>query len=380
VKRSLLYLSFFVVLSGIIGTLAARDPGLILIQYDGAMLQTSLWIMLIMLAVFALVIYWMVRLRYTVLGATASFANWGSERQRSKANRLTSRGLIYYLEGNFERAEKFLISGAKFHESATVNYIAAAKTAEARGDFEAREAYLRQAISLDSSVLQAVAKASAEMASERGDWQDCIDYLSESHDNPSTLALKKDALIHLGAWSALALLIPQLRKLGQDASLDELEKQILMHQLSEAGLDNQALLKLYKKGSDTVRRDEEIILTLCGAISNEKEIEITLRNELKRLWRGALVEAYGSVGNETLALRLKTAEGWQKSHADDPALQHCLGRLYEASGDREKAKKAYVSSLENGNNTGASRHLANLLAFDGDFEKSNKYLRLALGG
>jgi hypothetical protein len=52
--------------------------------------------------------------------------------------------------------------------------------------------------------------------------------------------------------------------------------------------------------------------------------------------------------------------------------------LYEASGEREKAKQLYESSVEGGNLTGASHALANLLAFDGDFEKSNEYLRLAL--
>ncbi len=378
-RRSLLYLLFIVVLAGLVGTFTARDPGYVLISYNGAMLQTSLWIMLLLLSLFAFFVYGIVRLTNTLRDATASFTNWGSARQRNKANRLTSKGLIYFLEGNFERAEKFLISGASEHESSTVNYIAAAKTADARGDGEAREAYLRQAISLDSSAQQAVAKASAEMATIRGDWQACIDHLSESQDNASTLALKKDALLHLGSWTALATLIPQLRKLGQDTSLNDLEKEVVVHQLNEEGLDDQVLLKIYKKGSDIVRRDEEIILTLCGVISKEKEIEITLRNEIKRLWRGTLVEAYGSIGSETLALRLKTAKDWQKSHADDPALQHCLGRLYEASGDLEMAKKAYESSIENGNKSSASRHLANLLAFDGDFEKSNKYLRLALG-
>ena len=377
-KRTLFYLLIVVVFAGWIGTLVARDPGYVLISYDGATLQTGLWVMLAMLCVLALAIYVFVRLSNTLRGVTGRLKNWGGDRKRLKASQLTTQGLIYFQEGNFERAEKFLLSGAKNHESPAINYIAAAKTADVRGDSEAREAYLRLATSLNSGAQQAVAKASAEMALARGEWQACIDHLAGSKDNLSVLMLKKDALFQLEQWDVLALLIPQLRKLGRDSTLDGLEKQILLHRLGEEALGDQQRLAIFRKGPESLRQDEQVILALCDVIQSEKESESALRNALKKSWRAALVEAYGSLGKETLQLRLKTAEGWQKSHPDEPALQHCLGQLYEASGDRDKAKKAYEKSIENGNTTNASQHLANLLAFDGDFKKSNEYLRLAL--
>ena len=291
---------------------------------------------------------------------------------------MTTRGLIYLQEGEFERAEKFLISGATNHESPVINYIGAAKAAETRGDSEQREAYLRQALTTEDSAKQAVAIASAEMAMGRDDWQSCIKHLREVKDNLSTLILKREAFLHLEDWQALQKLIPQLRIQRNEASVDQLEKQVVLKLIEKVDASDEELSASFKNSSESIRQDETVILEFCRAISNEKEAETTLRKALKNSWSDKMVEAYGSLGDETLKQRLKTAEGWLKNHEDSASLQLCLGRLYEASGEREKAKQLYESSVEGGNLTGASHALANLLAFDGDFEKSNEYLRLAL--
>ncbi len=377
-KRSLLTLLMVAIVAGWVGTLIARDAGYVLISYNGATLQTGLWVMLAIVVVTGLLIYSLLKFAIGLRGASGRFKNWGSERRRIKAAQLTTRGLIYLQEGEFERAEKFLISGATNHESPVINYIGAAKAAEARGDSEQREAYLRQALATEDSAKQAVAIASAEMAMGRDDWQSCIKHLREVKDNLSTLILKREAFLHLEDWQALQKLIPQLRKQRNGASVDQLEKQVVLKLIEKVDASDQELSASFKNSSESIRQDETVILEFCRAISNEKEAETTLRKALKNSWSDKMVEAYGSLGDETLKQRLKTAEGWLKNHEDSASLQLCLGRLYEASGEREKAKQLYESSVEGGNLTGASHALANLLAFDGDFEKSNEYLRLAL--
>ena len=153
---------------------------------------------------------------------------------------------------------------------------------------------------------------------------------------------------------------------------------MILNRLVADGGNDDELVSSFKKTSAAVRSDEEVVLAFCTAIQNEKEAEATARNFIKGSFSGPLVEAYGSLGAETLKRRIKTAEGWEKSHEGNASVSLCLGRLYEASEEREKAKQAYEKSIEGGNTTGASQQLANLLAFDGDFEKSNEYLRIAL--
>ena len=117
---------------------------------------------------------------------------------------------------------------------------------------------------------------------------------------------------------------------------------------------------------------------MTSSRKSETEAEAAIRSVLKHGWYPALVSLYGGLGRETLPRRLKTAEGWQKSHPDDPAVQLCLGELYEASGDKEKALSAYQRSVDLNNSPAANKHLGRLLAFEGNYKKSNEYLIQAL--
>ncbi|HJP51542.1 MAG TPA: heme biosynthesis HemY N-terminal domain-containing protein, partial [Pseudomonadales bacterium] len=103
-KRSLLTLLMVAIVAGWVGTLIARDAGYVLISYNGATLQTGLWVMLAIVVVTGLLIYSLLKFAIGLRGASGRFKNWGSERRRIKAAQLTTRGLIYLQEGEFERA------------------------------------------------------------------------------------------------------------------------------------------------------------------------------------------------------------------------------------------------------------------------------------
>ena len=60
-KRSLIILLVVIVLAGYLGTLIARDPGYVLVTYDGYSLQTSLWVLLGLLTGLSLGVYLLVR-------------------------------------------------------------------------------------------------------------------------------------------------------------------------------------------------------------------------------------------------------------------------------------------------------------------------------
>ena len=87
---------------------------------------------------------------------------------------------------------------------------------------------------------------------------------------------------------------------------------------------------------------------------------------------------YGQSAKDMLAKRIKTAEGWQKDHPDNWALNACLGQLYDANGEKDRAKVAYNKSLQMHPSVLAHERLAKLLAFDGEYAKSSEHLRQAL--
>lgn len=378
-KRGLIYVLIAVALAGIVGTLMSRDPGYVLVSYDGSTLQTSLWVAVTLMVVTVLSIYYLMQFLKFVARSTGYFQSWREERQRSRWSNLTGKGLTLLQEGSFERAEKFLVSGVGTALNPAVNYIYAAKAADAQGKAEERERYLREALEADSDAGEAVALASGEMAVDRGDWRAAIEYLDQANQNDVVIRLKSRAFLALRDWQAMLDLMPQLRRVIKDGDeLFELQKRVATERLSAPGTTDDSLAIIYKKLPDAVRNDKDVLYLYCSSISSEKDAEVAIRGALKQNWNPELVTLYGSLGSQDAGKRLKTAQGWLKSHADDAALHLCLGILFEATGDKENARNAYQKSVDLNNTSAASANLGRLFAFDGDYKKSSEYLIQAI--
>lgn len=378
-KRSLIYLLVAVVIAGILGTLVARDPGYVLVSYGGFSMQTSLWVMLALMAALVAALYYGLRLFNIVGQSMSAWRTWRVNRAAGRAAKLTARGLLYFQQGEFERAERFLQSGAARSEGAAINFIYAARAADAQGKPEQREAYLRRAREADSDAGQAVAIATAEMAVGHREYQKALDALEEVNDNPSVNRLKSHALLETRNWQALSELMPALQKSGMGSDeIQALQKRVAIERLTAQSTTNDALSAIYRKLPAEIQQDADVALAYCRAFTNETEAEAAVRAVLKQSWHPEVVALYGGLGRETLARRIKTAEAWQKQHPDDAALQLCLGQLYEANGDKERALAAYQRSIDLNQLPDASKHLGRLLAFEGDYRKSNEYLIRAL--
>jgi HemY protein len=375
-KRSILVLLIVVVLAGWLGTLISRDPGYVLVSYDGASLQTSLWVALGLLGVTIGLVYYGLRMFRIMTGSGGQLRNWRDGRDKSRAYESTAKGFKFFLEGDFKRAEKFLLSGSQNNNSPAINYLLAARAANSLGNNERRESYLRQAVDADSAINQAAGLTSAKMSAARGEWVKCLDSLSSLKTNDSIVFLKKEALFELGDWQGLHELLPALKKILDKKSFHTFEKEVALARFSEEGHQN--LKVIYKGLSGEMKKDSEVVLAYCGTMKNEADTEAVLRQAIKGNWQPELLEHYGKLGPETLDKRLKQAESWHKSHSDDAALQLCLGILYEASGDRNKARDAFEKSINLQSSREANVHLAGLLSFDGDYARSNDHLKSAL--
>ncbi len=97
-KRSLLAILLVVIAAGWLGTLIARDPGYVLVSYSGNSLQTSLWVALGLIAAILLAGYYSIKLMRTLLNSGNLIQGWRTDRQRSRADKLTGKGLALLAE------------------------------------------------------------------------------------------------------------------------------------------------------------------------------------------------------------------------------------------------------------------------------------------
>lgn len=375
-KLTLLYLLAVVVLAGVIGTLAARDPGYVLISYNGATLQTGLWVFLGLLFLLGFGIWLLQRVWRGFFAGAARIQQWRKDRSLKQSIEHTSRGLIYLQEGNASRAEKFLNSGIKHQPLPAVNYLHLARAANDQNKAEEREKYLRLAVEADSGVTAAVRLLRAELAFARQDWQTCLSALQDAPDTDRTLLYKKSALVGLGNWRALGELLPRLKKAQNREMYLSLEKQYLLATFADSALQDEQKLKVYRGADSDNRQDSAVLLALKGHLSAEKELEAIFRKLLKGSWQPPLVEAYAELGTETLPRRLKTALSWQGQHPVDPALNYCIGYLHEQQGSVQQARDAYEAAIAQGGHGRASQQLAKLHAAEGNFKQSVEVAQL----
>ena len=106
----------------------------------------------------------------------------------------------------------------------------------------------------------------AESANGRGDWNGCLDHLTNIADNESVLTLKKDALLGGEDWRSLYALLPSLR----DCKLTDrdFEKRVILSYFRDEKIPDSDRKMLKRKLSSTFREDPEIVLQYVKSLSD----------------------------------------------------------------------------------------------------------------
>ncbi len=128
-KRNLVIVLLVVLTAAGLGTLIAQDPGYVLIAYNGASMQTGLWVFLGMILIGVFGVYAALASLSLLLGSGQSIRRWQVLRRTQRATSLTKKGMAFLQQGEYPRAEKFLVSGVLNSDSPAANYIAAARAA-----------------------------------------------------------------------------------------------------------------------------------------------------------------------------------------------------------------------------------------------------------
>ncbi len=122
-----------------------------------------------------------------------------------------------------------------------------------------------------------------------------------------------------------------------------------------------------------MRTHAEIVEAYAQLLLNVQaynEVEQLIRTQIKRQWDVKLVKLYGLTLSTDINKQINTAEGWLKTHQDDPALLLALARLCVAHKLWGKARNYLDASLALEANPDVYAELGRLLGFLGEQQKA----------
>lgn len=334
--RKLFAISLVALLLGVgIVAIIQSDPGYVLLAYGNHTLEASLWVGLLLILLLVGSVFLLLRLIYQVFSGQRSLVSWLGARKSRKAQRLSTRGLISFIEGNWLNAQRQLVQGAKHNEAPLLNYLLAARSSAQLHDTDKVHEYLRSAGDAEPAAAMALDISLAEMKVQAGEYQQAIAALDQAIRSPGrhpyVLTLLCQAYQGLGDWDKLLELLPQLQKhkvLGSE-DFQQLEYQVHLRRLDSSAAETEQLHACWKKVPKRLQADTTFVelyvrkLIVCEDYS---AAEKAILRALKHEWLPQLVRLYGDVEAQS-SQQLSRAEGWLAVHPEDPQLLLCLGRL-----------------------------------------------------
>lgn len=387
--RRLFVFVLVVLLSGVgLVALIETDPGYILISYGLTTIESSLWVGLLLLLVFNVLVYYLLRFMRGVMASGGSLTRWLEGRRLERGRRLTAQGSLHYFRGEWSKARRTLLQSVDKSPQPALNYLLAAQSSMALGETDKAEEYYLELETGEHADTLAAALSRATEAIQDGRHEEALHCLEgvrqQAPTSPLLLRLLKEA--HQGAqnWTALAELLPQLNKANLlDAELaGQLAVTCYCGMFRQAGPEGMpALEKAWAACPDEQRKKPEVLQCYVDqllALNADAAAEKLLQKALKKQWHVDLVRLFGLTAGQNAHRQLQLAESWLSAHSDDAALLLCLGRLSLRDQIWGKARDYFESSQKLQPSPETCAELARLLFRLGEREKSAQFYREGL--
>lgn len=317
-----------------LATLMLYDNGVVSMAWGDWIIETSLSFFIGGFVVLFVVIYFAVNLLVKLWKLPKYWKNRNQLRRYSMAQNAMTEGMIALEYGEWHKAERALIRGAKQSETGLVNFLSAAKMAQNQGAYERRDKYLQQARDAYPQEYMLIGLVEARLLLEKAPWE-ALALLQALHEqepkHQTVLAEYSKVLAQLKQWGELEKLIPKIKrvkalvreelwslqrslwagKLSQTKNVDELDG--FWHQLNSKEQQEPVILAEYV---------EQRI-----GFGEEAGVSQLIEKALKRQWDDRLCHQYGRLTLGPAFDLLKTAEKWIKKQPENPVLLLTLGRL-----------------------------------------------------
>ena len=356
-KRLLLALSVAITLAVAIGLVAHYyGPGYVVFSFSDISVETSFIFMLGFLAVTFFLFHYLIRVISMFLRIPDYLGLRYSHRQAEKSRNALVKGLIEMSEGRFAQAEKILLKQVGHSDTALLNYLIAARSAQQQGAYERRDEYLRLAHESTPSADVAIGITQAELQLAHQQYEQALATLNHlSSIAPKHGYVKKlQARVYqqLGDWENLQQLLDDVKKskLVNEDKLREIELDTYSGLLNYSIKRNdlQATRQAWQKIPKKLKNNAELLkIYICYLINNQAhdEAEPLIRNYLGNHWRESMVLLYSQINTSNPQQQLETAETWLREHSRSAALLLALGKLCIKSKLWGKARNYLESSL-----------------------------------
>lgn len=259
-----------VMVAGLIfGPEASGNKGYVLISLGNYTVESSVTSAVILAVLFygaLLIVEWVLA---RLFGLRRKTQGWFGSRRRRKANLQTVNATLAMAEGHYNQAEKLLIKGADNSDTPLLNYLSAARVAQARGDDVRRDHYLQKAQEENPKAELALTLIQTQLQIEQGQYDSALGRLESIYAlnprHPMVLDQLRQVYLAREDWAALIDLAPALRKVGK---LTAQQEETLLHQAwcgrLEAASGSLDTLRTVWQGLPRKQRQDPVLLASYG--------------------------------------------------------------------------------------------------------------------
>lgn len=323
------------------------DSGYVQISFGHWLIETNVWV-LIALNIAALVALSITTgLLKSLGGGVKGLKHWLQIRPKKKANKETERGLLAFLEGDWENAQTLLTRTAHHARMPLINLLAAANAAHQQGQHDQSSALLKQAHDLEGSSELAASLTQTRLYLENNRYEAALSVilqLRKTHPNhPYVIKLLIQIYTALEDWEHLVTCLEDdtAKQLKLDAKFERNAWSKLFaskacklddtgNSQKSAHVLTETLSEIWKRVPSKYRFDEQIIYAYTRELLKFKlndEAEVILRKTLDKAWSENLIDAYGLTNGSNATEQLLHAEKWLRERPNSPRLLLALGRL-----------------------------------------------------
>ncbi|MGY3893373.1 heme biosynthesis HemY N-terminal domain-containing protein [Aeromonas enterica] len=373
-----------VMVAGLIfGPQASGNKGYVLIALGNYTVESSVTSAVILAVLFygaLLIVEWVLG---RVFGLRRKTLGWYGSRRRRKANQQTVAATLAMAEGHYSQAEKLMLKGASNSDTPLLNYLSAAKAAQARGDDVRRDQYLQKAQEENPKAELALTLTQTQLQIEQGQYDTALAMLESVYAlNPRhPMVLDQLRQVHLARedWVALIDLIPTLHKVGK---LTPKQEEDLLHQawrgrLNAASGALDTLRPVWQELPRKLRQDPDLL-----AAYGDRLRQLGADNEAAELWLDALRKQV-SPQLLTRLPRLKL-DNYQpmltllQKIQDQPGADAALAQVYLLAGQLDDAQRLLEQAVEKAPTAAVYHALGQVMDKRRLTNKANEYYRQAL--
>lgn len=373
-----------VMVAGLIfGPQASGNKGYVLIALGNYTIESSVTSAVILAVLFygaLLIVEWLLG---RVFGLRRKTLGWYGSRRRRKANQQTVAATLAMAEGRYSQAEKLMIKGASNSDTPLLNYLSAAKAAQARGDDARRDQYLQKAQEENPKAELALTLTQTQLQIEQGQYDTALAMLESVYAlNPRhPMVLDQLRQVHLARqdWSALCDLIPALHKVGKltPKQEEDLLQQAWSGRLQQAAGSLETLKAVWQDLPRKLRLEPELLACYGDLLR-----QLGADGEAATLWQEALrKQPMPQLLARLPKLKLDSYQpllALLQKQQGQPEVDTALAQLYLLAGQLDDAQKLLEQEVERAPSAAAYHALGQLMDKRRLTNKANEYYRQAL--